>query len=231
MLRMSSKSKEGRPPNVVTYKHITYNTKDYTIGEVIYKDELIKFIIDKEDYDKVSVRSWHISSNNYIGSSYTDDDGSKKVIYLHNLIMNRADFPGKGTTESVDHINRIGLDNRKENLRIVSQTEQNLNQKRRQRTCVLPEGCDIKISDVPKHIWYIKPNGLHGDRFGIDFKTENLKWKSSSSKKLSLKDKLEEAKEKLKEYYTLYPYLDPDNPEKLLEIKTLTDSFNEIIKI
>ena len=143
--------------------------------------------------------------------------------------MGRLDFPGKGATETVDHINRNGFDNRKENLRIISQSQQNMNQTKRERNITLPEGCDIDASDIPRHIWYIKANGAHGDRFAIEFKTENLCWKSTSSKKVSLSKKLEEAKEKLQELYSQYPYLNPFNSEKIQKEQSLADSFHEII--
>ena len=38
----------------------------------------------------------------------------------------------------------------------------------------------------------MKPNGSHGDRFMVEI--GDVKWKTTSSKKLSLKYKLEEAK-------------------------------------
>ena len=72
--------------------------------------------------------SLHYISNSYVSHS-VNVSNKRKELYLHNLIMNRNEYPGKGSYESVDHINRIGLDNRKENLRIISQSEQNINQK------------------------------------------------------------------------------------------------------
>jgi len=57
---------------------------------------------------------------------------------------------------------------------------------------------ELTVDDIPKHIWYVKANGNHGDRFAIEFKTENIVWKTTSSKKISLKDKLEAAKRKIK---------------------------------
>ena len=95
----------------------------------------------------------------------------------------------------------------------------------------MPADSGIKIDDIPKHIWYIKPNGHHGDRFGIDLKTENIKWKTTSAKNVSLNDKLKSAKEKLEELYGLYPYLNPDNEDRAEEIDILTKSYNEIIKM
>jgi len=52
--------------------------------------------------------------------------------------MDRLEHNGRGQTESIDHINRIGLDNRKENLRLLSQSRQNCNQKRKPRKSILP---------------------------------------------------------------------------------------------
>jgi hypothetical protein len=204
------KSKLGRKPKPIEYYNVEHNSASYVVGVVIHNDSHVKFVIDKDDEEKVKQRHWHVcSGGKYIGS-HVMIDNKRKELYLHNYIMNRLTFPGKGSTETVDHINRNGFDNRKANLRIVNQTEQNINQSTRERKCTLPEGCGIEPSELPRHIWYIKANGLHGDRFGIDLKTEGIKWKTSSSKIFSLREKLEQAKKKLEEYYELYPYLRPE---------------------
>jgi hypothetical protein len=156
-------------------------------------------------------------------------DGKKKELMLHNLVMKRPLYLGKGQKETVDHNNRINTDNRKENLRIVSQTEQLFNQKTRKRIAALPSDCGLTMDDIPKHIWYIKANGAHGDRFAIEFKTEGVCWKTTSSKAVLLTDKLASAKSKLQEFYALYPYLNPENTERLSEISTLRNSYEAII--
>jgi hypothetical protein len=220
----------GRPAGLIHYNHVIYNNKEYTVATIQFKDEDMQFVIDKDDFDKIKDRAWHFTSNHYISSSITVDSG-RKQLYLHNLVMNRLDYPGKGATESVDHINRNGLDNRKENLRIVSQTQQNLNQSKKKRSVILPEKCPIKPEDIPTHIWYVRANGLHGDRFAIEFKTENLVWKSTSSKAVSIHEKLKQAKEKLQEFYAQYPHLNPNKLERIQEELDLQKSFEDIIKI
>jgi len=222
--------KSGRPPGHIGYKEVTYHEKQYMVGNLQSKTDTIWFVIDKEDFPAIKDKHWHTSSNSYISHGIIHD-GKRKEVYLHNVVMGRLEFLGKGQKESVDHINRIGTDNRKENLRIITQTEQNLNQKRKGRTIELPPDAEVTSEDIPKHIWYVKANGSHGDRFCIELKTENICWKTTSSKQISLQDKLESAKQKLQELYTLYPYLDPMNPKKIEEMKDLTDSYYAIVEL
>ena len=197
--------KAGRPAKDVQYKDAIIDDCHCVIGTITHNGNPLEFIIDKDDEDRVKSRHWYaVSGGKYIGHHITID-GSHKMLMLHNFIMNRLTFPGKGAKETVDHMNRNGLDNRKLNLRVVSQSAQVTNQKKRTRTAELPEG----IADLPKHIWYIKPNGAHGDRFCIQFKTENLTWKTTSSKKKTIHEKLEEAVKKLDELYLQYPHLKP----------------------
>lgn len=220
----------GRRPHPITYVEVSYTQKDYVVGFLISNDEEVVFVFDKEDYESIRIRNWHRSANMYMSSSVVVD-GTKKELYMNNLVMGRMDYNGKGQTETVDHINRIGFDNRKENLRIATQSEQNINQRQRQRSVVLPEGCGIAAEEIPRHIWYMRENGSHGDRFAIQFKSENFVWKSSSSKRVGTREKLHEAIEKLKELYLQFPHLDPDNIEKHQEMDSLTNSFTEIINI
>jgi hypothetical protein len=217
----------GRKPRPIQYVHVSYDEHEYTVG-ILQSADI--FVIDRDDYDKIQPFSWHKTANTYIScGSYVD--GVKRTLYLHNLIMDKLTFTGKGQQETVDHVNRNGLDNRKENLRILSQTDQNLNQKRKPRSVELPTGCGVSPDEIPKHIWYVRANGLHGDRFAIEFKTEDILWRTTSSKAVILKDKLMIAKEKLAELYTLYPYLNPDNPEILGEIQSLNESFIAIVSL
>lgn len=193
----------GKPTLDIEYYDDEIDGTIYVKGTVYHKNKPLEFIIDKEDEENVKSRHWYATTNgSYIGCHVTIDD-SKKMLYLHNFVMNKLTFNGKGQKETVDHINRNGLDNRKCNLRIISQTLQNINQKKKARTAKLPEG----ISDLPKHVWYIKPTGNHGDRFAIEIKSENILRKTTSSKKVSIQDKLVEALQIRDELYDQFPYL------------------------
>jgi len=224
----SRKGIGGRKPGLIDYRHVAYSGKEYTVATITFNENDIHFVVDKEDFPLLEERAWHFASGNYISSGVIHDD-KKKELYLHNLIMNRLDHPGKGATDTVDHINRKGLDNRKENLRILSQSEQNLHQAKKKRSVVLPQGFPIDADEIPRHIWYVRANGLHGDRFAIEFKSEGIVWKTTSSKKISVEQKLNQAKEKLQELYITFPHLDPSNI-KILE-EELNTSYAKIIDL
>lgn len=89
---------------------------NYVVGSIKNKDT--EYIIDFDDYEKIKDMCWSLSDHGYIKNS-SKTNGN---ISLHRFIMNCK----KG--EIVDHINRNRLDNRKENLRIVSCSQNNYNQ-------------------------------------------------------------------------------------------------------
>lgn len=73
------------------------------------------FLIDFDTYEEIKDKSVHLRSQNYLGYG--------RYEYLHRYIM-RKQLKGKLT---VDHINRNTFDNRKGNLRVVSQSENRQN--------------------------------------------------------------------------------------------------------
>jgi len=83
----------------------------------------IEFTIDKDDYEKIRNYRWYINTDGYIIASDPDTAKSKKghsyikKIYLHRLII---DTPQNKQT---DHINRDKTNNRKNNLRLCSHSE------------------------------------------------------------------------------------------------------------
>lgn len=73
-------------------------------------------LVDGQYYEWASKINWHVSDTGYAMIRHVID-GKKKTVRLHRLIIDAR--PG----EIVDHINRNKLDNRLENLRIVSHIE------------------------------------------------------------------------------------------------------------
>lgn len=98
-------------------EYITYN--NYSILQIIGNNKNIKVLIDTEDINKLKLHSWRINDKGYIIS-----DINRKKVRIHNFILNRDTSNPKIVC---DHINRNKLDNRKQNLRIVSQQENNIN--------------------------------------------------------------------------------------------------------
>jgi hypothetical protein len=83
-------------------------------------------IIDEEDYDLVSQYKWFPAKNEYTVYAIAHGPtigGKRETIRIHRLIMNAT------KEEYVDHKNRNGLDNRKENLRLCSPRQNKQNQK------------------------------------------------------------------------------------------------------
>lgn len=97
-----------------------YEEKDGYVVGFTSKDE--PFYIDKEDYIKVKEYLWYKTPKGYIVSSDFIKDGKRKTIRLHRFV---TDFK----YPLVDHKNRKKYDNRKENLRQATHSENTCNAK------------------------------------------------------------------------------------------------------
>lgn len=77
-------------------------------------------IIDDDDFDAVSQFKWYWGFKGYVGSPIKN--GKKRTtVYLARLVMNAP------SGAMVDHVNHNTLDNRKENLRLVSSGQNQAN--------------------------------------------------------------------------------------------------------
>jgi hypothetical protein len=77
-------------------------------------------VVSDEDYAWLIQRKWCYSNSGY-AVHYFKEDGKHKTLYMHRAIMQPpADL-------QVDHINRDRLDNRRENLRLATRSENQAN--------------------------------------------------------------------------------------------------------
>ncbi len=87
-------------------------------------------LVDNEDYEKVNQYKWHIGYNKKsrtfyaLRSQYNKKEKRDITIRMHRFIVNAK----KG--EMVDHKKHNGLDNRKSNLRIVNNSQNQMNKRR-----------------------------------------------------------------------------------------------------
>lgn len=97
-----------------------YNYNTLIIIDSKNNETIGKVLLDIEDIPKVQKYHWRLNEKGYVIASIK----GHKTIRIHNLILERDTSNQKITC---DHINRNKLDNRKENLRIISHLENNLN--------------------------------------------------------------------------------------------------------
>jgi hypothetical protein len=152
-------------------------------------------------------------------------DGRIKEVCLHNFIKDKC-MTNAGD-KVVVHINNNFLDDRVENLRLIELSDYFPSRNNRKRTITLPPDIGFLVEDIPKYVSFMKASGEHGDRFAIEIPQLHLFMKLSSSKKISLKDKFEEVKQRLNEIYVSYPEVNPCADDALKS--ALNASFEYII--
>lgn len=83
----------------------------------------VQVIVSAEDYASLSQHTWYLLAGGYAARNCIID-GCKKAIYMHREILG---FP---SGQDVDHVNGNRLDNRRENLRAASRSQNNYNQRK-----------------------------------------------------------------------------------------------------
>lgn len=86
---------------------------------VVQSSNGIDIHIDREDFEKVRVKTWRVDSNGYVVNAYKEN-GKARRLYLHRFIM--------GNPESlVDHKELPRTNNKKSNLRLATYSQNRIN--------------------------------------------------------------------------------------------------------
>ena len=193
---------------------------EVVVGRIVSKDQPKLFVYDAADaglFEHIS--QWHLT-NKYV---------STNTIYMHRLVLGLHDN-AEDQNVSGDHASRHVLDNRRCNLRLATQRQQNFNRGDSERAATLPEECGILLQDLPRYIQFRKSRGLHFEHFAVC--TNNFCWATSKSKNLSLKEKFEQAKHHLRHLVETRPECFVDtcyDPVHVALSRSLRESFNAII--
>lgn len=107
----------GNHYNIKTNTNNWSITNDNAICNVTFKNQIVSFYIDKEDYKQISQYIWRIVQKKQKYYVITGSNKKGTDIYLHHMFL-----PEKDNLE-VDHIDGNSLNNRKSNLRYTTHQE------------------------------------------------------------------------------------------------------------
>jgi hypothetical protein len=188
---------------------VQYHKNQYTVVGIAHTGHKIPILLDRPVYKIIKRldKKWYINDKNHIYCMHYRDN-AWRPIYLHDIVVklhlrtNHQENDEYG--KPIIHINNIHFDNRIENLQFdVQDKDYSKNTKKKRRTIDLSEH-NIKANDLPTYMWYLKPDNTHGSRFVVEI-PDQLSWRSTASKKVSLRYKLEEAKKFLRHIKEIRP--------------------------
>ena len=121
------KLREGLTTSCGCAKHLRMKKENHfeINGDIVkmYDSKGLSFLIDIDDLERVRQYCWQVNKKGYVCSYTPMYNGVRNYVSLHRFITNCKD-----KNMVVDHINHNTCDNRKENLRICtpSQNQQNV---------------------------------------------------------------------------------------------------------
>ena len=90
----------------------------------------LKAIVSNKDFERVNKYKWLLTDKKYVRRN-------NSKLSLHRFILNAP------KNMQVDHINHNTLDNRKQNLRLCTQSQNQMNQARHKKTLSKYKGVDL----------------------------------------------------------------------------------------
>lgn len=108
----------GNHSNITTKTNAWALYDGYAVCNIISNHQVISFYVDAEDYDVVSQFVWRVVKKRQKYYAITGSFKKNTAIYLHDLVIG----DDKNGLE-VDHIDGNSLNNRKNNLRLVTRQE------------------------------------------------------------------------------------------------------------
>jgi len=118
-----------------------------------------KVLYDREDEDLVSQFSW------YLNKGYVETKKRGRTLLLHRLVTGLYDEENRSKAKDlvVDHVNGDKLDNRKENLRVVSVQQNAMNRKRSVGVHLTPTGKWIAVTTLNGKTYHLGTYGSRGE--------------------------------------------------------------------
>lgn len=192
---------------------IEYHKKRYTVASLnlfvqkTKRNITIPILLDRHIYRmlKQLSKTWYINDTSQVYCIH-HNNGKSHLVYMHDIVLKLS---GQTVNKSVIHINNIHFDNRIDNLQLDTTNKDYTKNMSKKKRIINLKKHKIDADKLPSYIWYAKPDATHGDRFVICVPGV-LYWSTTSSKKVSLRYKLEEAKKYLR-------YIRDDKPEMFLE--------------
>lgn len=151
--------------------------KDYVEGDLKGTDK--KFVIDLEDYDKIKDYTWILDKSGYVRTTITNKQGKSETYGIHNIIT--------GTKKNIDHIDRNPLNNRKNNFRFATLSQNAHNKNLRSNNTSGVTGVSYNSS---KNLWEAT----------LIIKGKKKTLGSSRNKEIAIKKRLQAEKEFLGEF-------------------------------
>jgi len=122
-------------------------------------------LVDDEDYDYLMKWKWYAHRRDEKYTYYAMRTVKKKQLRMHNIIAEKYKV---SNYDELDHIDRNGLNNQKENLRISTRSKNNFN---RSNWGAMPKGIRINKSTYKKKNGDIKEYITYQARINVNSKS------------------------------------------------------------